>query len=162
MCPTVVEGFLRTRVFAFKCLRHRHSVLCHVVQQLLQLYQSPAYGYGYGYQDLESLRRQRQRADALAVQRARRAQYLPEEDYSFGSFRPRERAYLNARRRQEVLENKRRRREEEAEGRRQQLEELMRQEIARILCQAVELERNRREQARPFCRGETATDHVSL
>ena len=55
-----------------------------------------------GYQDCESLRRQRQRAEVVAAQRARRAQYLPPEDvdgqeeYSFGPFGPHERAYLDA------------------------------------------------------------------
>jgi len=127
---------------------------------------SPYVQYG-GYQDLESLRRQR---EALAAQRARRAQYLPlgdpdsGEEYSFGPFGPRERAYVEARRRQEALENERRRREEEAQRYRQQLEQLRQQEVARLR-QAVELERNRREQARSqrfFGRRPTPADDVSI
>ena len=122
-----------------------------------------------GYQGLESLRAQRQRAEALAAQRARRAQYLPLEDPDSGeeySFGPRERVYLDARRRQEALENERRRREEEAQRYRQHLEELRQQEAARLR-QAAELERNRREQARSraqrfFTRGSTPADNVSI
>ena len=104
------------RAFALKCLRRRHSVLSHVVQQLLQPFISKPC-IRLRIQRLSRFRitqRQRWRAEALAAQRAQRAQYLPEEDYSFESFGPRERAYLDTRRRQEVLENERRRREEEA------------------------------------------------
>jgi hypothetical protein len=120
-----------------------------------------------GYQDLESPRLHRQRAEALAAQRARRARYLPtedvdsEEDPLFGS---RERAHLDARR-QEMFGNERSRREAEAQTYQRRLEELRRQEATRLR-QAAELERNRREQARrpqqPFGRGPTVPNHVGL
>jgi hypothetical protein len=122
-------------------------------------YYRPSYvhnGDGSRYQDSELLHRQRQRAEAIAAQRARRAQYLPledvddEEEYSFGPFGRRERQYV------EAVENENERRRREAEGQRYQqwLEELRRREAARIH-QAAELERNRREQAR------RSQDHVS-
>lgn len=119
------------------------------------------------YQDLESLRLHRQRAEALAAQRARRARYLPtedvdsEDDHFSGPFRSSERAHIDTRR-QDMFE---RRREAEAQTYQQRLEEPRRQEAARLR-QAAELERNRREQARrsqqPFGRGPTVPNHVSL
>ena len=137
-------------------------------------YYSPSsydqYGDGSsGYQDLESRRLHRQRAEALAAQRARRARYLPTEDVDsdeddlFGPLRSRERAHLDARR-QETFGNERRHREAEAQAYQQRLEELRRQEATRLR-QAAELERNRREQARrpqqPFGRDPTVPNHVS-
>lgn len=50
-----------------------------------------------------------ERASAMAEQRARRAQYLPDEDvdsedeWEYNQFGPRERAYLDARKRQDIL-----------------------------------------------------------
>ena len=62
-------------------------------------YHSPSYVHnGDGSRGSD----QRQRAEAVAAQRARRVQYLPPEDvdgqeeYSFGPFGPHERAYLDA------------------------------------------------------------------
>ena len=145
------------------------------------LYTPSSYGDGSGGHHSPQLHRQR--AEALAAQRARRARYLPtedvdsEEDDFFEPLRSRERAHLDTRR-PEMLAN---------EGRRQRLEELRRQEAARLrqtseleaarlrqaagleaarLRQASELERNRREQARrlqqAFGKGPTVANHVSL
>jgi hypothetical protein len=71
------------------------------------------------YLDAEALARARERAEALAARRARRAQYLPyedvvdsdEEDFH-GLLNQRENLYLDARKqREEMLENERRKRE---------------------------------------------------
>ncbi|KDR78381.1 hypothetical protein GALMADRAFT_245541 [Galerina marginata CBS 339.88] len=65
------------------------------------------------------------RARALAEQRARRSQYLPDEDdedednWEYNQLGPRERAYLDAKRRQDMLE---RQRQQEALERRRALE----------------------------------------
>ncbi|PPQ90288.1 hypothetical protein CVT25_013114 [Psilocybe cyanescens] len=82
-------------------------------------YQSPRSDYQYGYDE--------NRARTLAEQRARKAQYLPDEvdnddddDWGYNRFGPRERAYLEARRRQEMLERKR---QEEEAARQRALEE---------------------------------------
>ncbi|KAH9476991.1 hypothetical protein JR316_0010907 [Psilocybe cubensis] len=79
-------------------------------------YQTPRAPYPYAFDE--------DRARAIADQRARRAQYLPDEvdddedDYwSPAQFGPRERAYLEARKRQEMLERMKQEEEEAAQQR---------------------------------------------
>lgn len=94
-------------------------------------YQQPQPQYNpFGYSPYYSPRSvDLDRARSLAAQRARRAQWLPDEDddedyYDARQLSPHERAYLNAHRNQELIERERRRREqEEAEARRRAAEE---------------------------------------
>ena len=78
------------------------------------------------YLDLEALARERERAEALAARRARRAQYLPHEDAIdndeedfYGLPNQRESVYLDSRKRRkalEILESQRKRREAAVEA----------------------------------------------
>ncbi|KAJ3551911.1 hypothetical protein NP233_g12992 [Leucocoprinus birnbaumii] len=89
------------------------------------------YPFGYSpYQQPRSV--DLDRARSIAAQRARRAQWLPDEydddDNYYDAYQlsPHERAYLNAHRNQELMERERRRREQEeaeAEARERALEE---------------------------------------
>ncbi|KAF8901037.1 hypothetical protein CPB84DRAFT_1778304 [Gymnopilus junonius] len=88
------------------------------------------------------------RARAVAEQRARRAQYLPddddddEDDWEYNQFGPRERAYLNAKKRQELLERQQRQRALQEQQRLEALEEKTRTEETRLRMQeAMRLER---------------------
>ncbi|PFH47062.1 hypothetical protein AMATHDRAFT_7109 [Amanita thiersii Skay4041] len=83
-------------------------------------YSSPSvHSYHPAYRDLAAQRAAEQ-AQALAGSRARRAQYLPDEDldseeeYEYGYLTPRERMYLEARRKQELMERERERQRAEA------------------------------------------------
>ncbi|PPQ74321.1 hypothetical protein CVT26_004242 [Gymnopilus dilepis] len=81
------------------------------------------------------------RARALAEQRARRAQYLPDEvsdeedNWQYNQLDPRERAYLNAKKRQEMLEQQQRQRALQEQQRLQALEQRRREEEARLRMQ---------------------------
>lgn len=104
------------------------------------------------------------RARALAEQRARRAQWLPDEDddyddWEYAQLGPRERAYLEARKRQQQLERAQQERARiEAERKRleeerwqKQLEERQREEDARrekLLEEQRRIQQLKREQAR--------------
>ncbi|KAF9553867.1 hypothetical protein CPC08DRAFT_697307 [Agrocybe pediades] len=85
-------------------------------------YQVAAYQGGYDYDDADL----QERARALAERRARRAQYLPDEDdddvddWEYNQFGPQQRAYLEAKRRQ-LIEERRQQEEAARERARQEL-----------------------------------------
>jgi len=143
---------------------YRYSNLhSHPLQQ--QGWGQPARGYNY-YDDDEDDRLARARA--LAEARARRAQWLPDEEYDpaddweYSQLGPRERMYLEAQRRRQLLERQQREQEaaqrREAERRRaeeqrwhEQLERRQREEDARrraIVEEQRRLQQQRREEAR--------------
>lgn len=104
------------------------------------------------------------RAQAVAAQRAKRAQWLPDEsydddDYSHDLFPPRERAYLDAHRHQVLREQERQRREVECrkraeEERRWQQELDKRQKEDEVARHKLQEEKQRRRQTQvpdPLC-----------
>ncbi|KAJ2923031.1 hypothetical protein H1R20_g14062, partial [Candolleomyces eurysporus] len=97
------------------------------------------------YYNAEERLAQEARARALAEQRARRSQWLPEEDddaypdedWEYGQLGPRERLYLEARKRQQQLERQERMRQEQ---------ELARQRAAEEREWQLQLEKREREE----------------
>lgn len=117
------------------------------------------------------------RARALAEQRARRAQWLPDEeedededDYAYPQLGPRERMYLEARKRQQELERVQREREEqqrriEEQRWQKQLEEKQREDEEkrqRLLEQQKALQQKKREEARRMAEEANVSLQITL
>jgi hypothetical protein len=103
------------------------------------------------------------RAQAIAAQRAKRAQWLPDEydddGYGYNQLSPREQAYLNAHRQQVLMEQERQRKESEtkkrAEEERKWQDELDKRqqedEVARCKLQEEKQKRRKNQVPGPYC-----------